>query len=175
MEAERNPNSEENLQVVTSCQLRRAERRGRPGWPEADEAASTTSTREWSALLTASEFGKMAATSGSSTTMLELSLTRAWYFPRSSLLKSERLYSRRSSSDLDLAFLINLRFAAGSKPGTDDANRFVPVCMCHNQEPTGRRAPKCDQPFLIFIFGSLTAGSGTWRAAAEFRGTATPA
>ena len=42
----------------------------------------------------------------SSITTLELALTRSWYLSRSSLLKSERLYSERRSSLVDLTFFI---------------------------------------------------------------------
>ena len=62
----------------------------------------------------------MAATSVSRTATLELALTRSKYFPRLSFPKSDRLYSTRSSSDVDLTFFINSPFMLGCDAGVDD-------------------------------------------------------
>src|SRR5439155_24360756 len=66
------------------------------------------------AVFTARSFGKAFATSGSRTTTLVVSPIRRAYLPRTSLPKSERLYSRRSSSiGLRLAFFIDRPLPAG--------------------------------------------------------------
>jgi hypothetical protein len=123
------------------------------------DALSATSTRECRALLTAAEFGKTAATLGSSTTTLELALIRSQYLPRSSFLKSERLYSGRSSSVADLTFFINSPLTPSCNASTDNTDGFTTLRVRHNQKLAGRRHAESDQPFLAFRM----VGVGTCR------------
>src|SRR5208283_3478462 len=62
-----------------------------------EPARLAISARDRSDALTAAAFGNRSTTSGSITTTFELSWSRRTYFPRTSVPKSERLYSERDS------------------------------------------------------------------------------
>ena len=86
-----------------------------------DERAGDIKPR--SASLTASSFGNAFAISGSSTITFVDSRMRAAYLPRTSLPKSDRLYSGRDQSlSSDLAFFIDFSLLLCRTSSADYAN-----------------------------------------------------
>src|SRR5207249_4087206 len=90
------------------------------------------------AALTESEFGNTSVISGSRITTFELCRSRAAYLPRTSVVKSERLYSRRSSSAGSvLPLFIELPLRPGSFPGADDSDGIVCLYVRYDKKASG--------------------------------------
>ncbi len=102
-----------------------------------------TFRRERRALFTATELRNALATSGSRTTTFVSVATRSAYFPRTSLPKSERLYSGLSSSTaLRLPFFINPPFLSCYHTSADNANFLTFLGMGHDQKTILTRIAK---------------------------------
>lgn len=116
---------------------------GKPvGWTCQGRTAARFATCRMacSASFTAALLGKAVATSGSRTTMFEAEATLAAYLPRTRPPgKSERVYSLRSVSLVELTFLIEFPFRFGARTSTDDPDALAFVRMQKHQEIAVRR------------------------------------
>jgi hypothetical protein len=107
-----------------------------------------------SASLTALVFGNASAISGSSTTMLEASLSRAAYLPRTIGPKSSRRYSgRKSSFSKSVFFFIELSLCARRKAGADDTDALAPFRMRNDQQSP--RAGNAESDLTHFSNGMI--------------------
>src|SRR3989338_7866449 len=113
----------------------------------AEDLRSRSSSR--SALLTARSFGNALATFGSRTTTFVASRTRCAYLPRTSVPKSERLYSgRRSSVARRLALFIDLPLAWCCGSCADDPDCIVAVGVSDSQKAAAGRDAEGDEPLF---------------------------
>src|SRR2546425_5251491 len=112
-----------------------------------------------SALFTARSLGNACATCGSSTTTLVASATFRAYLPRTSVPKSERLYSGRSSSvGLRSAFFIDIPLTRSCGACTDNSDCIAAFGMSYHKQTPACRDAEGDEPLFANCVIGVLAG-----------------